>query len=159
MEEASRMLDLEYGDIQEVRAKLKDQVQGIKIKSTKDSARIIELFHQIQIIAVKIIGTGNLDMLENDDEYIALVSKHLPNDVMWRWWESDKSGWSNFYLFLEGIAKIAKKQQTSESIMSALSGEGEKTKCSSFHKIHSGKCNKKNTVLVSQNFDKKMPCL
>ena len=96
-------------------------------------------------------------MLENDDKYIALVSKHLPKDVMWKWWETDKSGWSNFYLFLEGIAKIAKKQQTSESIMSALSGEGEKTKCSSCHKIHSGKCNKKNTALVSQNNDKKCP--
>ena len=96
-------------------------------------------------------------MLENDNEYIALVSKHLPKDVMWKWWESDKSGWSNFYLFLEGIAKIAKKQQTSESIMSALSGEGEKSKCSSCHKIHSGKCNKKNTALVSQNSDKKCP--
>merc|ERR1712240_90369 len=130
MDEAWRMLDLEYGDIPELRAKLKDQVRGIKIKYTKDSARIVELFHQIQIIAVKIKATGNLDMLENEDEYIALVSKHLPKDVMWKWWESDKSGWSNFYLFLEGITKIAKKQQTSESIMSALSGEGEKTKCS-----------------------------
>ena len=157
MDEAWRLLDLEFGDVQELRAKLKDQVRGIKIKATKDSARIVELFHQIQIIAVKIKATGNLDMLENDDEYIALVSKHLPKDVMWRWWESDKSGWSNFYLFLEGIAKIAKKQQTSESIMSALSGEGEKSKCSSCHKIHSGKCNKKNTALVSQNSDKKCP--
>ena len=96
-------------------------------------------------------------MLENDDEYVALVSKHLPKDIMWRRLESDKSGWSNFYLFLEGITKIAKKQQTSESIMSALSGEGVKSKCSSCHKIQSGKCNKKNTALVSQNGDKKCP--
>merc|ERR1712082_56804 len=129
----------------------------IKIKITKDSARIVELFHQIQIIAVKIKAIGNLDMFENDDEYIALVSKHLPKDVMWKWWESDKSGWSNFYLFLEGIAKITKKQQTSESIMSALSGEGDKSKCSLCHKIHSGKCSKKNTALVSQNSSKKCP--
>merc|ERR1712082_175856 len=123
----------------------------------KDSARIVEFFHQLQIIAVKIKATGNLDMLENDDEYIALVGKHHPKDVMWKWWKSDKSGWSKFYLFLEGIAKIAKKQQTSESIMSVLSGEGEKSKCSSCHKIHSGKCNKKNTALLSQSGDKKCP--
>ena len=97
-------------------------------------------------------------MLENDNEYVALVSKHLPKDVMWRWWELDKSGWSNFYLFLEGIARTAKKQLTSESIMSALSGEGDKSKCSSCHKIHSGKCNKtRNTAVVSQNGDKKCP--
>merc|ERR1712240_347958 len=85
MDEAWRMLDLEYGDIQELRAKLKDQVRGIKIKATKDSARIVELFHHIQIIAAKIKATGNLDMLKNDDEYIALVSKYLSKDVMWRW--------------------------------------------------------------------------
>ena len=97
-------------------------------------------------------------MLENDDEYVALVSKHLSKDVMWRWWELDKSGWSNFYLFLESITKTAKKQLTSESIMSALSGEGEKSKCSSCHKSHLGKCNKpRNTAVVSQNNDKKCP--
>ena len=84
----------------------------------------MELFHQIQIISAKIKATVNLDMLKNDDEYVALVSKHLSKDLMWRWWESDKSGWTNFYLFLESIAKTAKKQLTSESIMFSLSGEG-----------------------------------
>ena len=97
-------------------------------------------------------------MLENDNEYVALVSKHLSKEVIWIWWELDKSGWSNFYLFLEGIAKTAKKQLTSESIMSALSGEGDKSKCSSCHKSHPGKCNKpRNTAIVSQNGDKKCP--
>ena len=57
MNEAWRLLDLEFGDVQELRAKLKDQVQGIKIKATKDPARIVELFHQIQIIGVKIKAT------------------------------------------------------------------------------------------------------
>merc|ERR1711867_210455 len=84
MDEAWRLLDLEFGDVQELRAKLKNQVRGIKIKATKDSARIVELFHQIQIIAVKIKATRNLDMLENDDEYVELVGKHLPKDGMWR---------------------------------------------------------------------------
>ena len=66
------------------RAKLKDQVQGIKIEITKDSARIVELFHQIQVIAAKIRATGNLEMLKNDEEYIALVSKHLSKELMWK---------------------------------------------------------------------------
>ena len=51
------------------------------------------------------------------------MSKHLSKEVMWRWLEQDKSGWSNFYLFLESIAKTAKKQLTFDSIMSALSRE------------------------------------
>ena len=111
-----------------MRAKLKDQVRGIKIKATKDSARIVELFHQIQIIAAKIKAMGNLNILKNDDEYIALIRKHLSKELMWKWWEAEKSGLSNFYIFLESIAKTAKKQLTSESIMSSLSGEGEKSK-------------------------------
>merc|ERR1711873_65937 len=139
MNEAWKLLDLKFGDVQELRAKLKHQVRGIKIKATKDSAHIVELFHQIQIIAAKIKATGNLDMLKNNDEYEALVSKHLSKELMWKWWESEKSGWSNFFIFLESIAKTAKKQLTSESIMSSLSGEGEKSSC---HKSHTGKCNK-----------------
>ena len=31
--EAWKLLDLEYGDVQEIRAKLKDQVRSIKLKS------------------------------------------------------------------------------------------------------------------------------
>ena len=52
----------------------------------------MELFHQIQIIAAKIKATGNLDMLKNDDEYIALVSKPLSKELMWKWWKAEKSG-------------------------------------------------------------------
>ena len=77
----------------------------------------MELFNQIQIIAAKITATGNLDILENDDEYIALVSKHLSKELMWKWWESERSGWSNLYNILESITKTAKKQLTAESIM------------------------------------------
>ena len=77
---------------------------------------------------------------------------------MWKWWESERSGWSNFYNFLESIAKTAKKQLTAESIMSSLSGEGERPKCSSCHKSHTGKCNKsRNAAIVSQNSDKRCP--
>ena len=110
----------------------------------------MELFPQIQIIAAKIKATGNLDMLKNDNEYVALVSKHLSKELMWKWWEAEKSGWSNFYIFLESITKTATNQITSESIMSSLSGEGEKSKCSSCHKSHTGKCNKtRNAAIVS----------
>ena len=66
----------------------------------------MELFHQIQIIAAKIKATGNLDMLKNDDEYVALVNKHLSKELMLKWWESERSGWSNFYNFLESIARL-----------------------------------------------------
>merc|ERR1711873_359312 len=140
MNEAWKLLDLEFGDVQELRAKLKNQVRGIKIKATKDSACIVELFHQMQVIAAKIRATANLEMLKNDEEYVALVSKHLSKEVMWNWWESERSGWSSFYNFLESIAKTAKKQLTAESIISSLSGDEERSKYSSCHKSHTGKC-------------------
>ena len=78
---------------------------------------------------------------------------------MWKWWESEKSGWSNFYLFLENTARTAKKQLTSYYIMSALSGDkGDKTKCSSCNKLHSGKCTKvKNTAALNQGNKKSCP--
>ena len=68
----------------------------MKIKGTKDPAHIVKLFHQIQVIAAKIKVTGNLAILKNDDEYVALVSKHLSEEIMCRWWEQERSGWNNF---------------------------------------------------------------
>ena len=56
-----------------------------------DPAKIVELFHQIQVIAAKIKATGSISLLENDEEYVALVGKHLSKKVIWEWWRSKKS--------------------------------------------------------------------
>ena len=77
MAEAWKLLDLDYGNLQEVRAKLKKEVQGLKIKATSGPARIVELFQQIQLISAKIKATGSCSLLK-DDEYVALVGNHLP---------------------------------------------------------------------------------
>ena len=47
LSEAWRVLDMEYGDLQEIHAKLKDQVRSIKLKSSGDSARLVELYHAV----------------------------------------------------------------------------------------------------------------
>ena len=52
--DAWKLLDLEYGDVQMIRAKLKDQVRSIKLKTTGDSAKLVELFNAVQTIAAKI---------------------------------------------------------------------------------------------------------
>ena len=99
MIEAWKLLDLEYGDLEKLRAKLRDQVPGLKIKAKKDTVCIVEL----------------------------KLSKHHSREVMWEWLKQDKSRWSNFYLFLENTTKIAKKQLILDPILSALSGDqGEK---------------------------------
>ena len=68
------------------RAKLTDQVHILEFKAVKDLAQIVELFEQIQTIAAKIKATGNLNILENDKEYIVLVSNNLSKEFMWRKW-------------------------------------------------------------------------
>merc|ERR1711942_336975 len=134
LSEAWKVLDMEYGDIEEIRAKLKDQVRSIKLKATGDSAKLVEFYHAVQTIAAKIKDSGSLSILENDEEYIALVSKHLPKDIVWEWCKQELTGWTNFFNYLEKNAQIAKKVLTKESIIVALSSEGDKPKkCSSCH--------------------------
>lgn len=87
LSKAWKVLDMEYGDVQEICAKLKDQVRSIKIKATGDSAKLVELYHAVQTIASKIKASGSLSLLENDDEYIAVIAKHLPKDIAWRWYK------------------------------------------------------------------------
>ena len=87
--EAWKLLDLEYGDVQEICAKLKNQVRSIKLKSSGDSAKLVELFHAIQTIAAKIKASGSLSLLEADEEYVALVTRHLPKEIAWKWCQKD----------------------------------------------------------------------
>ena len=97
----------------------------------------MELIHAIQTIAAKIKASGSLALLENDEEYVALVTRHLPKDIARKWCRNDLSGWSNFFNFLEKEAKVAKKMITNETLNSALSGGADKPqKCSMCHKSH-----------------------
>ena len=83
----------------------------------------MELFHAIQIIAAKIKNFGSFALLENYEEYIALVTQYLPKEIAWKWCQKDLSGWSIFFNFLEKEATAFKKMITNEAINSALSGE------------------------------------
>ena len=128
---------------------MKKEIRSLKIKATSGPAKIVELFQQIQLVSAKIKATGSNSLLE-DEEYVALVGNHLPRDIMWKWLESKKTGWTEFYNFLEGSARTAKEMLTNESINAALTAENEKQKCSSCNKSHSGKCNKAKTTAVVQ---------
>ena len=153
--EAWKLLDLEYGDVQEIQAKLKDQVRSVKLKASGDAAKLVELFHSIQTITAKIKASGSLALLENDEEYVALVTRHLLKEIAWKWCQKDLSGWSSFFNFLEKEAKVAKKMITNEAINSALSGGADKPqKCSTCHKSHPGNCQKTKTKAVVQSADK-----
>ena len=128
MAEAWKLLDLDYGDIEEVRAKLKREIKSIKIKASSAPAKILELHQQVQMVSAKIKACGSATLLE-DSEFISLIGSHLLRESMWKWLESEKSGWSSFYTFLEHSATIARKALTHKSINSALIPEAEKSKC------------------------------
>ena len=85
----------------------------------------MELFQQIQLVSDKIKVTGSNSLLK-DEEYVTLIGNHLPQDIMWKWLESKKTGWTEFYIFLEGSARTAREMLTNESINSAFTAESEK---------------------------------
>ena len=53
MREAWTLLDLHYGDLQEVRAKLKEKVQGLKLKIISALEKIVECFIKFNISLLK----------------------------------------------------------------------------------------------------------
>ena len=95
-----------------------------------------------------------MSTLLEDSEYVSLIGNHFPRDTMWKWLESEKSGWLEFYTFLEHSAAIARRAITHESINSALVPDAEKQKCSSCNKFHQGKCNRSMTTAVAQSSEK-----
>ena len=97
-------------------------------------------------------------LLKADEEYIALVTRHLPKEIAWKWCRKDLSGWSSFYSYLEKEAKAAKKMMMNESINTALSGGGDKLqKCSMCNRSHSGSCQKIRTAAVIQGTKESCP--
>ena len=68
---------------------------------------------------------------------------------MQQWWKSKKSGWTNFYLFLEESASTAKEEITAESIIAALSSEVDKP--------HKSSLSHKSAAVTSQESDKLCP--
>ena len=118
----------------------------------------MELFHTIQTITARIKASGSLALIESDEEYVALVMRHLPKEIAWKWCQKDLSGWSSFFNFLEKEAKVAKNMITTEAINSALSAATDKPqKCSMCHKSHPGKCQNTKTTAVVQGADKICP--
>ena len=81
---AWKILEIDYGNVQEIRAKLKDEVRSIKFKATGDSAKLVKLYYSLQVISANIKASGSLSLLDNDKEYVILVLKHLQKDIAWR---------------------------------------------------------------------------
>ena len=114
-------MDIHYGGKRVVRAKLKAKIINISLKASDNFSKEVELFDIVQNISSKIQAARGASMLEVDEEYITLVSNHLSIEVRVEWKKSKKSEWSDFYLFLEERAKLAKSLLTDESILADIS--------------------------------------
>ena len=77
-----KFLNLDYENLQEFGAKLKEQVKGLKLKASMNPAKILEVFYELQVIAAIIKATWSISLLENNKDYTALIGKHLSNEVM-----------------------------------------------------------------------------
>ena len=106
--ECWKILDREYGNSSEIRAKLKQSIAAIKPKATSTPLKEIELFEQVQTISAKIKAAGGSDNLSHDSEYIALVIRHLDSNQTKDWIDLDDESWTSFYNFLEKLAIKAK---------------------------------------------------
>ena len=152
------LLDKEYGNHQEIRAKLKASITAIKIKANNGPNKLIELFEQVQTISAKIKAAGDSSQLNNDSEYITLVARHLEEKYTERWIDEESKTWSNFYLFLERLASKAKEMLVLNNIVKAL-GFGDnfkddtKRKCVTSGKFHSGICQKAKAVVLVKPMD------
>ena len=58
LEECWSVLDREYGNSSEIRAKLKQSIASIKLKATTSPHKEIELYEQVQTISAKIRAAG-----------------------------------------------------------------------------------------------------
>ena len=63
-----KIMDLNFGNMEEVRAQLKQKILNIKLKAIEASSRIIELFNSLQYKAAKIDTAGETDLLKSDQE-------------------------------------------------------------------------------------------
>ena len=84
-------MDLHFGDKREVRAKLKAKIMNISLKASDETAKEVELFDTIQNISSKIRAAKRAYMLEVDEEYIALITCHLPKEAKREWIRSKQS--------------------------------------------------------------------
>ena len=70
----------EYGNLRELRAALKLKISQIKLKSQAGPNKLLELFNEVQYLTVKVKAHGGENSLKHDEEYVALLLRHLSDE-------------------------------------------------------------------------------
>ena len=91
---------------------MKAKIASINLKGTDSPNKEIELFNQIQFISVRIKAAGGTNQLEADQEYIALISRHLSTKQLEDWVKRDVEDWDSFYSYLEELSNESRKLRT-----------------------------------------------
>ena len=107
LNEAWKKLDLLYGQSMEICSKLKKEMDDIRIAAKHSPYTEIEVYVKVQAISSKIKAAGAYQMLTGDHEYVSLIFKLLDSNSQNEWIKGRKTGWSDFYKFLEGIYEEA----------------------------------------------------
>ena len=119
--EALSVLDELYGQPDEIQSEIKGQIIALHIKASKSPEKEIELFDSVQYISSHIKEVGGMNMLESDQEYVTLISKHLSAKQELSWIRTEDKSWNSFFSFLGKQAKMVRKIQVLHNISSGCS--------------------------------------
>ena len=157
LKEVWEVLDKQYGDLRELRAALKFKISQIKLKAHTGSNKLLELFNEVQYLTVKVKAHGGENSLKYDEEYIALLLKHLTEEQKLKWVDLEDNSWDSFYTFLEKLAIQARKLVSIDDTLKAIGAQGSDSKstgdkktCNTCGKVHSGYCNKNKVVAAAE---------
>ena len=81
---------------------------------------MLELFNEVQYLTVKVKAHGGENSLKYDEEYIALLLKHLTDEQQDKWIDLEDNSWDSFYTFLENLAISARQLHSIEDTLKAM---------------------------------------
>ena len=161
LKEVWTVLDREYGDLKELRAALKLKISQLKLKTHAGPGKVLELFQQVQYLTVKVKAHGGENALKHDEEYIALLLRHLTDEQQDKWVDSECGSWDSFYNFLEKLAIQARKKVGIQDTLKAMGARGsddksttDKKYCTTCGKTHGGSCRKDRVVATTTEVKK-----
>ena len=134
---AWKILDDNYGNKELTVSLLKNKMKGIKPSSKEDHNRVLELKDQLSHLSRRMTAVGGQSLLDSDMDFIAAISKHLPDHLRYKWdaVSDDTTGsqWMSFTRFMEKEASIALRRRITETCLQGsendIKGDKDDRKC------------------------------
>ena len=121
LEDAWKILDNNYGNRELTVSLLKNKLKNIKPSAKEDHNRVIELKDQLSHLSRRMTAVGGQSLLDSDMDFIASISKHLPDHLRYKWdvvsCETTGSKWMSFSKFMENEADVALHRKITETCL------------------------------------------